>query len=99
MNKPVFFWQKEIKQSVTGARVCRGTLRRSAVDRVRDSLRFTMADGVHEVDHPGKGLQQAGVRVSQLVVHPLVFFLRVCSRCCIVLYFARRRLKEREGPP
>lgn len=35
------------------------TLGRSTVDRVVDSLRFTLADGVHEVNHPGKGLQQA----------------------------------------
>jgi hypothetical protein len=46
------------------------TARIRTVDRVRDSLRFTLADGVHEVNHPGLGLQQASSYIAGLTPRP-----------------------------
>ena len=43
---------------------------RSAVDRVRDSLRFTLNDGVHDVHHPGMGHQQASSYIAGLTPRP-----------------------------
>ena len=37
---------------------------------MRDSLRFTLADGVHEVNHPGLGLQQASSYIAGLTPRP-----------------------------
>jgi hypothetical protein len=37
---------------------------------VRDSLRFTLADGVHEVNLPGLGLQQASSYIAGLTPRP-----------------------------
>ena len=43
---------------------------RSTVDRVRDSLRFTLADGVHRVNHEGKGVQEASSYIAGLTATP-----------------------------
>ena len=43
---------------------------RSTVDRVRDSLRFTLADGVHKVNHTGLGVQEASSYIAGLTARP-----------------------------
>ena len=40
------------------------------MDRVRDSLRFTLNDGVHDVHHPGMGHQQASSYIAGLTPRP-----------------------------
>ena len=48
----------------------RRTLARRAVDRVVESLRFTLADGMHEELHEGKGLQQSSSYIKGLTPVP-----------------------------